>query len=274
MTVGDGSSESGDEIRRPEREFSLGSLGDSMEFERLRLRHEYDPAPPSDSSRFIVRDRSDGELGVAIVLAESDENYRTYHLSPWEIDAVVDVLARARRDHACVSDTIAAGPSNDHWDQVAMKRRGFEGFVEFADLPFADIPSQPGVYCVVRPSPGLPAFLESSPAGHFKGVDPTVSVDDLESNWVPGASVVYLGKAGAGAGGKRGLRKRLDEFRLFGLGRPVGHSGGKRLWQLADSADLLVGWRVAADHEAQLIERELLSEFQNRYGRLPFANMR
>jgi hypothetical protein len=31
--------------------------------ERLRLRHDYDPAPPTDASRLIVKERADGERG-------------------------------------------------------------------------------------------------------------------------------------------------------------------------------------------------------------------
>jgi Protein of unknown function (DUF2510) len=160
------------------------------------------------------------------------------------------------------------------WDRGEMERRGFRGFVRFNDLPLSDVPPLPGVYCVVRPSDEPPEFLASSPAGHFKGIDPTVSVIDLESNWVSGARVVYLGKAGAGASGTRGLRKRLDEFRAFGAGRPVGHQGGKRIWQLTDSAELLVGWMTTADGVAKDVERRLLAEFRVRYGQLPFANMR
>lgn len=251
-------------------EFSIGPLGDSPEFERLRLRHDYDPAPPTDSSRFIVRDRTDGEPGVVIVLAESDNDYHAYHLSPWEIDHVVAAMSMQRR----VPEPVGVDRDGDRWDQTAMERRGFEGFVKFANLPRVDVPSRPGVYCVVRCSSALPVFRESSPAGHFKGADPTVDIHDLESNWVPGAGVVYVGKAGAGAGSRRGLRKRLDEFRQFGAGRRVGHTGGKRIWQLEDSAELVVGWKITEDVEAERAERELLTQFCNQYGQLPFANMR
>ena len=74
-----------------------GPLGSSSAEEWARFRHDYDPAPPTDSSRLIIRDRADGEIGVVVILAESDRDYRTYHLGSYEIDCVIDALTRAKR---------------------------------------------------------------------------------------------------------------------------------------------------------------------------------
>ncbi|RZT07666.1 hypothetical protein EV589_5896 [Mycobacterium sp. BK558] len=151
---------------------------------------------------------------------------------------------------------------------------GFTGWVPFAALPTAAVPTDPGVYVVVRPTDEPPTFLHTSPAGHFKGKDPTVPVAELEALWVPGTRIVYIGKANAGRSGRRGLRKRLDEFRRSGAGEPVGHSGGRRIWQLADHADLVVGWRVTDDAAAAATETGLIAQFRAHHGLRPFANMR
>lgn len=156
----------------------------------------------------------------------------------------------------------------------AVDLSGFGGWIPFAALPTADVPAHPGVYVIVRPSDDPPRFLARSPAGHFKGKDPTVTVAELDGLWVPGERVVYIGKANAGTGGRRHLRKRLDEFRRFGAGQPVGHSGGRRIWQLADHDTLLVGWRVTPDAEAAALETQMLAAFRAYHGQLPFANMR
>ena len=99
-------------------------------------------------------------------------------------------------------------------------------------------------------------------------------VAELQDLWVPHARIVYIGKANHGRRGKRGLRKRLDDFRRFGAGEPVGHSGGSRIWHLADHADLLVGWRVTEDTEAAQIETDMIARFRAHHGHRPFANMR
>lgn len=151
---------------------------------------------------------------------------------------------------------------------------GFTGWVPFAALPTAGVPTGPGVYVIMRPTDDPPAFLDVSPAGHFKGKDPTVPVAELQQLWVPGTRVVYIGKANHGGNRRRGLYKRLDEFRRFGAGEPIGHSGGRRIWQLADHTDLLVGWRETGDTEAAAIETAMIARFRAHHGRLPFANMR
>lgn len=150
----------------------------------------------------------------------------------------------------------------------------FTGWVPFAQLPHVDVPDGSGVYVVARRSDEPPAFLPVSPAGHFKGKDPTRPVAELDGLWVPGAHVVYIGKANLRAGGKPGLSKRLSEFRKNGAGsRTAPHSGGHRIWQLADHAELLVAWRETEDCIVGDVEADLIAEFRSHYGMRPFANM-
>jgi hypothetical protein len=120
-----------------------------------------------------------------------------------------------------------------------LKQIGFLCFVRFAELPAGDVTTSAGAYAVI---PEPPELREVSPAGHFKDKNPTVSVAELAAAWVPGVQTVSLGKAGLGVTGRRGLRKRLTEYRLFGRGRPIGHWGGRYVWQLAVADELLVAW--------------------------------
>lgn len=148
----------------------------------------------------------------------------------------------------------------------------FSGWVRFDDLPSADVPRGPGVYVVVRDTDVPPEFLDVSPAGHWKGRDPTEPIADLRDRWVPASRVIYIGKANVGRRGRRGLRRRLDEYRRYGAGETVAHSGGRRIWQLVDHADLLVAWRETPDADTAEAESSMIAAFRKRHGRLPFAN--
>lgn len=158
-------------------------------------------------------------------------------------------------------------------DQI--RKAGFEGFHVAGDLlAFRGIiPDRAGVYLVVRDDATPPSFRDSSVAGWFKDKDPTVPVDTLASKWVADTVVIYIGKAGGGSSAAT-LRDRLKAYVRFGSGKPVGHWGGRYIWQLHDSAALQFCWRVTGDLDAHEVERVLIDEFLSEYGQLPFANLR
>lgn len=130
------------------------------------------------------------------------------------------------------------------------------------------MPSAPAVYVIYRNSVEGPTFLASNPGGRFKGKDPTVDRKVLATNWVESSPVVYIGKADAAA-------RRLQQFARFGAGEPVGHWGGRYIWQLACAAELLVAWHpIVWDESARDYEKRLLAYFaQLNDGRRPFANL-
>jgi hypothetical protein len=163
-----------------------------------------------------------------------------------------------------------------------LVERGFSGFLTVRELrdSLHLVPGRPGepgaaggVYVVVRDIVEAPHFLERSPAGWFKNQDPTESIATLKANWVDGAQVLYIGKAGIGAtlenelldefaarygrdpfanrrrtGGNtpRPLRDRVRELIRFAYGARVGHRGGEWLWQLEGWEDLRVAWLTVA----------------------------
>lgn len=109
--------------------------------------------------------------------------------------------------------------------RAELEAAGFAGFVRFAELPTSPVPQGPGVYVIVRAELRAPEFRANNPAGWFKGKDPTVPGEKLQSAWVEDVEVVYIGNATGGRDGRRGLSRRLEEYRRHGAGEPVGHWG-------------------------------------------------
>lgn len=156
---------------------------------------------------------------------------------------------------------------------AALAERGFTGFVPFGELGESEVPEEAGIYVIVRPSTEAPAFLAKSTAGPSKGRDPSVSAEVLADAWVDRASIMYVGKASAGENGRRGLHKRLDEYRRHGSGQAAQHWGGRYIWQLEDAAALLVAWLPTPGQDAGDAKASLIAEFVEAYGKRPFANL-
>jgi hypothetical protein len=157
----------------------------------------------------------------------------------------------------------------------AIRQSGFVGFVKISALQESkccNVPDVSGVYMVLRTAKTRRKFQCDSRGGHFKGRNPAVPVERLESKWVEGTLVVNIGKAGPTR--KRTLRNRLAEFMRFGQREPVAHWGGRYIWQVADSRDLLVCWKATPDVHPRVEESRLITEFEAAYRKLPFANLR
>lgn len=160
--------------------------------------------------------------------------------------------------------------SSQAFTRAALRADGFVGFATFEALrqgELAQVPDCPGAYVVLREKDDPPDYLERSIGGWFKGEDPTVRMSVLESKWLPGCHVVYIGKA-------KSLTTRIGQYMKFGLGRNIGHRGGRYIWQLSDSAALVVAWKPCAEGETHAgAEAALVRRFKEEYGALPFANI-
>lgn len=153
----------------------------------------------------------------------------------------------------------------------ALTAEGFQGFLTADELQAAKmlgVPKGGGVYVVLRESKEYPTFLDVSRGGWYKGKNPTVSKAELETNWVVGSKVLYIGKGD-------NLRTRLRSFLRFGNGKRAAHAGGRYIWQVENSAEYIFAWKLAEPGQPALqAETELLRDFVSSYGRRPFANLR
>jgi len=150
----------------------------------------------------------------------------------------------------------------------------FQGFKTVKELKKTGtdiVLNRKGVYLVIFNNKTQPIFLKQSIGGHFKGKDPSVSIEKLEYNWISDEEIVYIGQAG-GNGSNATLRKRLKQYINFGSGKPVGHWGGRYIWQLEKSDDLIIAWKETIQ-DPYVVESELIDKFREKHGKRPFANL-
>ncbi|WP_256823742.1 hypothetical protein [Porphyromonas gingivalis] len=150
-----------------------------------------------------------------------------------------------------------------------IKKYGFKGFESVKDLreDSSRIPKKKGVYLVLKPQDMDVDFLETGTGGHTKG-NPNVSRDKLKAIRIEDMLVLYVGRTG------RTLYKRINELLRFGQGENIGHRGGRYLWQINHSEELVICWKEMQDEDPEEIWKQLLWDFESKYSKLPFANLR
>jgi len=154
-----------------------------------------------------------------------------------------------------------------------IKQFGYTGFKTIRELCFdaSYIPKIKGVYLIINLKKNI-QFLEKGTGGYFKGKDPNVPISMLKSNWVDDSIVVYIGKAGK-EGSNATLQSRLKQYFKFGQGYNIGHYGGRYIWQLKNSLDLVVCWKTLPNDDPRTAEVELIQQFILEYKKRPFANL-
>ena len=154
------------------------------------------------------------------------------------------------------------------------KKNGFQGFLTIGELQrnSSIIPKSIGIYYILYLKKGKPKFLKVGTGGFFKYKNPNVNIEELEQNWVENSEIVYIGKAGS-FDGSATLNSRLRQYLNFGLGKKVGHWGGRYIWQIENSQDLIVCWKIADKIEPREMEKEQIKNYKIENGKRPFANL-
>jgi hypothetical protein len=158
----------------------------------------------------------------------------------------------------------------------SIREYGFIGFKTIRDLmnDSSCLPKQKGVYLVIRDRYSQPNFLAIGSGGYFKNKNPNIEINQLHEEWVDDTIVIYIGKAGS-ATAKATLRSRLKQYLKFGQGSAVGHWGGRLIWQLEDSLNLIMCWKPLEYEDPQNIESKLIIDFKKQFNnKRPFANLK
>ncbi|OLS40817.1 hypothetical protein [Bacillus sp. MRMR6] len=156
----------------------------------------------------------------------------------------------------------------------SIRKYGFEGFIPVYKMTLDQsiIPETKGVYMVLYNNP-TPEFLTKGTGGFFKGKDPNVSIETLKQNWVNNTKVVYIGKSG-GVDKSATLKSRIKQLIKFGQGKNVGHYGGRLIWQLKNSNELILCWKQLPYDDPREIQKLLICNFDKLYGKRPYANLK
>jgi hypothetical protein len=182
------------------------------------------------------------------------------------------------------SETGAGGPetrasrvaASDAWtfplDMARFLRVGAVGDLLRDGLPRESRLSLPGCYAVLVPAAFAFDVLPADQVRANRNVVAPWAADRLRDKWVAGTSVVYVGLAGTS------LRSRLRQLLRHADGKTNDrgpHKGGEILWQLRGHRDfVVVAAPVAGEETPRGVEAALLTAFQARHGKLPFANRR
>jgi hypothetical protein len=148
------------------------------------------------------------------------------------------------------------------WNRLELERVGFVGFVPLIGMDRTQLPRRHGVYVVMHGLDQEPEFLDSNIIDKW----PPYPSAQLRERWLTDVPVVYIGKAE----GKVGLHRRVGAFSR----QATNHSGGRSLWQLERSEDLLVAWLETPGESALAVEQRYLQSFKAAHGSYPFANRR
>jgi hypothetical protein len=155
-----------------------------------------------------------------------------------------------------------------------IKKAGFLGFKKMSELFInsSSVPKIKGVYLVLNPNYKKTDYLQIGSGGYFKGRNPNVSIDELKSNWVDNSLVIYIGKAGSETTSAT-LNSRLKQYFRFGQGKNIGHWGGRLIWQLKNTNDLIVCWKPLLNDDPRATEIQLIKNFVAKFSKRPFANL-
>lgn len=151
----------------------------------------------------------------------------------------------------------------------------FVGFLSVSEI-FATpelVPEEPGVYAISIPMGLETTFLKCGTGGRYRGKEPTVSLERLHDEWVSGAAVLYFGQTGSDTS-KGTLRSRTRLLLRFGRSQPCSHWGGRLIWQLKESDQLLLSWLADPVQKPKVLKKAMIADFKAKYGKRPFANLR
>ncbi|MDR2712107.1 MAG: GIY-YIG nuclease family protein [Clostridiales bacterium] len=131
----------------------------------------------------------------------------------------------------------------------------------------SEVPEKNGIYVVISPENFAVEFAGSAfdllhaELKEYK----KYCIKELEAKFCQSdRQVLYIGKAS----GKGGLKKRIRQY----IGMKFNHRGGRAIWHIKDSHELLIGYCECENPEEK--EKEMLKSYKDKHSVYPVANQR
>lgn len=86
--------------------------------------------------------------------------------------------------------------------------------------------------------------------------------------WIYDTSILYIGQTNGS------LNRRINDYFCHVIGDKNNHNGGQWIKTLSILGQTIVHWVPVVDKNPKVVEEDLLNTFYQKYGRLPFANIR
>lgn len=157
--------------------------------------------------------------------------------------------------------------------KMKFKHIGSLGNIIEEGLPKITEINQCGLYSITIPYGYKVDFIPPEDCRDYNVINPW-TISKLKDKWVNNVDIVYYGIAGKQS--QRSLRQRLMDLIKHGSGKITDrgpHKGGEILWQLKQYEKLFL-WILPTEGPPtpRNIENTILHTFNNKVGKLPFAN--
>lgn len=141
-------------------------------------------------------------------------------------------------------------PTNFTREEVFKRKHleyyAFKGFIPIRDLrgdKIKEVPTNPGLYVVLREDDTEPNFLDKNVADFYTKKSYTFDIELLKERWVKGQHLIYISAA-------KSLRQKIRWYLKYKKGfEHETKIAGRIIWQIEGHNDFVIAWQEEDDRK-------------------------